>query len=147
MLKGFIKEFKDFAIKGNVIDLAVAVLIGAAFGKIVTSLVNDIVMPLVGILLGGRDFSTLSILIGEAEIRYGAFLQSIVDFSIIALAVFLFIRFLNKFKTTVDSIIKPENVVDEPIAEIIAEETIEEKEEIKVLREIRDLLMDKKTVN
>jgi large conductance mechanosensitive channel len=143
MLKGFIKEFKDFAIKGNVIDLAVAVLIGAAFGKIVTSLVNDIVMPLVGILLGGRDFSTLSIIIGDAEIRYGAFLQSIVDFSIIALAIFLFIRFLNKFKTTVDSIIKPENVVDEPITEIIEVEILEDKEEIKVLREIRDLLKGK----
>jgi large conductance mechanosensitive channel len=143
MLKGLIKEFKDFAIKGNVIDLAVAVLIGAAFGKIVTSLVNDIVMPLIGILLGGRDFSSLSILIGDAEIRYGAFLQSIVDFSIIALAVFLFIRFLNKFKTTVDSIIKPETFADEPIVEIIEVETLDDKEEIKVLREIRDLLKDK----
>lgn len=144
-MKGFIKEFKEFAIKGNVIDLAVAVLIGAAFGKIVTSLVNDIVMPLIGILLGGRDFSTLSILIGDAEIRYGAFLQSIVDFSIIALTIFLFIRFLNKFKTTVDSIIRPETVVDQTIAEVIDVETLEIKEEINVLREIRDLLKDKQS--
>jgi large conductance mechanosensitive channel len=157
-----IKEFKDFAIKGNVLDLAIAVVIGAAFGKIVTALVNDIVMPLIGIILGGRNFSTLTWTIGEAEIRYGAFIQSIVDFSIIALTIFLFVKFINRFKNKVDSFIKQELDEDgndlgssteiekgtEKIATISEEASLikeETNEQTKVLLEIRDLLKDKKS--
>lgn len=92
------QEFKKFAVKGNVIDLAVGVIIGAAFGKIVTSLVNDLIMPLVGLLLGGIDFSNLSVKVGDAVIKYGAFLQTVVDFFIIAFSVFLFVRFYQKLQ-------------------------------------------------
>jgi len=98
LAKGFWEEFKNFAIKGNVIDLAVGVIIGGAFGKIVTSLVNDLLMPLIGILIGGVDFSDLQFKIGEATIRYGAFIQTVVDFLIISFSIFLFVRFLNKLK-------------------------------------------------
>ena len=79
------KEFREFAIKGNVVDLAVGVIIGGAFGKIVSSLVNDLIMPLVGLLLGGIDFTGLEITVGEAVIKYGAFIQNIVDFFIVSL--------------------------------------------------------------
>ncbi len=99
------REFKKFAFKGNVIDLAVGVIIGGAFGKIVTSLVNDIIMPLIGILLGGIDFKDLKIVItpangdiAESAFRYGAFIQSVTDFLIIAFSIFLFIQLLSKVK-------------------------------------------------
>lgn len=92
------QEFKKFAVKGNVIDLAVGVIIGTAFGKIVTSLVQDVIMPLVGLLLGGIDFSGLSIKVGDAEVKYGAFIQTVVDFFIIAFSVFLFVRFIQKLR-------------------------------------------------
>ena len=98
MAKKFWEEFKNFAIKGNVIDLAVGVIIGGAFGKIVTSLVNDLLMPVIGVLVGGIDFSDLQFKIGEATIRYGAFIQTVVDFLIISFSIFLFVRFLNKLK-------------------------------------------------
>ncbi|MCM3598543.1 large conductance mechanosensitive channel protein MscL [Metabacillus idriensis] len=118
-----LKEFKKFAIKGNVIDLAVGVIIGTAFGKIVTSLVNDIVMPLFGVLLGGVDFSKLQYPFGDAIIKYGAFLQTVLDFFIIAFSVFLFIRFFERFKR------KDEQ---KPVPTLTNEE--------KLLTEIRDLL-------
>ncbi|ASA96525.1 large conductance mechanosensitive channel protein MscL [Anoxybacillus flavithermus] len=89
------QEFKKFAVRGNVIDLAVGVIIGGAFGKIVSSLVNDIIMPLVGLILGGIDFSSLSWKVGEAEVKYGAFLQTVVDFLVIAFSIFLFVKLLN----------------------------------------------------
>ncbi|MFC3885220.1 large conductance mechanosensitive channel protein MscL [Bacillus songklensis] len=91
-------EFKKFAVKGNVIDLAVGVIIGAAFGKIVTSLVNDMIMPLIGLLMGGIDFSDLSLQVRDAELKYGAFLQTVVDFFIISFSVFLFVRFYHKLR-------------------------------------------------
>ena len=91
-------EFKKFALKGNVLDLAVGVIIGGAFGKIVSSLVADLIMPIIGLLLGGVDFSGLSITYRKAVINYGAFLQTVVDFFIIAFSIFLFIRLLNRFK-------------------------------------------------
>lgn len=94
-----IKEFKEFAIKGDVIDLAVAVVIGTAFGKIVSSLVDDIIMPLVGFVLGRVDFSTLSIQLGESnELPYGSFIQSIIEFLIIAFSVFLVLKLINRFR-------------------------------------------------
>ena len=119
-------EFKKFAIKGNVIDLAVAVVIGGAFGKIVTSLVNDIIMPLVGIIMGGVNFSSLSfVLHGNSILSYGNFIQAIVDFLIIAWAIFIAIKMVNKMKK------------EEPAKE---EAPVEPSEDIKLLREIRDAL-------
>ena len=91
------KEFKDFAMRGNVMDMAVGIIIGAAFGKIVSSLVNDIVMPAVGIL-GGFDFTGLSLSIGEATIAYGNFIQAVVDFLIVAFAIFIVVKQMNKLK-------------------------------------------------
>lgn len=94
----FTKEFKVFAMRGNVVDLAVAVIIGGAFGKIVSSFVGDVVMPIVGLLLGGVNFSGLSITVGDAIIKYGAFIQAVVDFLIIAFVIFLALKALNTMK-------------------------------------------------
>lgn len=93
-----LKEFRDFIAKGNVLDLAVAVIIGGAFGLIVTSLVDDILMPIVGVLLGGVDFTTLAVTVGEASIMYGNFIQAIINFIIIAFVIFLIVRQANKMK-------------------------------------------------
>ena len=92
------KEFREFAMKGNVVDLAVAVIIGAAFGKIIASLVSDIIMPLVGTLLGGLDFTNLMVEVGNAKIQYGNFIQTVVDFVIIAWAIFVAVKVLNRLK-------------------------------------------------
>lgn len=93
-----IQEFKAFIAKGNVLDLAVAVIIGGAFGAIVTSLVNDIIMPLIGVILGGTDFTTLAITVGEASITYGNFIQAIINFLIIAFVIFMIVRTANNMK-------------------------------------------------
>jgi large conductance mechanosensitive channel len=93
-----VKEFREFAIKGNAVDLAVGVIIGAAFGKIVASLVGDVAMPLLGTLLGGLDFTGLTVQIGQAKIMYGKFIQTCVDFIIIAWAIFLAIKLINRLK-------------------------------------------------
>lgn len=131
------KEFKEFAVKGNVLDLAVGVIIGAAFGKIVTSLVNDIIMPIVGILLGGVNFTDLKYVITpasgdipEAAIMYGAFIQSIVDFLIVAFSIFLFVKLINSMKK--------KEVVEETTEEEVVAPT-----EVELLEEIRDLLKSK----
>ncbi|WP_129705708.1 large conductance mechanosensitive channel protein MscL [Priestia megaterium] len=121
-----LKEFKEFALRGNVLDLAVGVIIGAAFGKIVTSLVNDIIMPLIGLLLAGIDFQDLSFTVGDATVLYGSFIQTIVDFLIVAFSIFLFVRFFNRFKR------KEEEKVEEEVAVLSKEE--------EILTEIRDLL-------
>ena len=92
-----IKEFREFAIKGNVIDLAVAVVIGAAFGKIVSSLVEDLVMPLIG-AIGRVDFKSLAWQVGDARILYGKFIQTCVDFVIIAVAIFLIVKLINELR-------------------------------------------------
>lgn len=94
----FFSEFKAFAMKGNVIDLAVGIVIGAAFGKIVSALVDAIIMPIVGILIGGFDFKSLLVEVGTAKIMYGVFIQSIVEFVIIAFALFLVIKAMNRMK-------------------------------------------------
>ncbi len=91
-----LKEFKKFIAKGNVIDLAVGVVIGGAFSKIVTSLVDDIIMPLVGIIIGGIDFTDLTLKIGSAKLEYGIFIQNVVDFLIVAFCIFMVIRIFNK---------------------------------------------------
>lgn len=93
-----LKEFREFIERGNVLDLAIAVIIGGAFGKIVTSLVNDIITPLIGLLLGGINFSERFSKVGEAIIKWGAFLQSIIDFLIIAFLIFIIVRTANKMK-------------------------------------------------
>ena len=93
-----LKEFKDFAMRGNVMDLAVAVIIGGAFGKIIASLVNDVLMPLIGVILGGLNFSELSFSVGGAVVMYGAFIQAIVDFIIVAFVIFMLVRTMNNMK-------------------------------------------------
>ena len=92
-----IKEFKQFISRGNVMDLAIGVIIGSAFGKIVTSVVNDILMPLIGIIIGGLDFTNLSIKIKDATINYGMFIQNVIDFLIVAICIFIFIKIVSKF--------------------------------------------------
>ena len=91
-----IKEFKKFIARGNVIDLAVGVIMGGAFGKIVTSIVSDILMPLIGVIIGGIDFTGLSFKIGEAEIKYGNFIQNVIDFLIVAFCIFIMVKIVNK---------------------------------------------------
>lgn len=93
-----LNEFRKFAMQGNVMDLAVAVIIGGAFGKIIASLVGDILMPLIGIVLGGVDFSTLAIQVGNASVKYGSFVQAIIDFIIIAFVIFLLVQAMNRSK-------------------------------------------------
>lgn len=125
--RGFLEEFKAFALKGNVIDLAVAVIIGSAFNKIVSSLVDSIIMPFLGILLGGIDFRDWALRVGDATIHYGYFLQAVVDFVIIATSIFVAIKFLRSLERKEEA--KPEG-------QKVAEPT----EEVKLLREIRDSL-------
>jgi large conductance mechanosensitive channel len=93
-----LKEFRDFVMRGNVLDLAIAVILGVAFGAIITSLVNDILMPLIGIAMGGVDFAALTYQVGEAVVYYGKFIQAIINFLIIAFVIFLLIRNINRFK-------------------------------------------------
>jgi large conductance mechanosensitive channel len=127
-MKKFMEEFKAFAIRGNVIDLAVAVIIGGAFGKIVASLVNDILMPIVSLLFGGAKFTELKATVGGAEIMYGNFIQNIFDFVIIALVIFIMIKQMAKLKK------KEEAAPAAPPAPT--------KEEL-LLAEIRDILKEK----
>ena len=121
-------EFKAFAMKGNVLDLAVAVVIGAAFGKIVSSLVADIIMPIIGLLLGGIDFSGLSYTLGDAVVTYGVFVQSIIDFIIVAFAIFMMVKGLNKAQ---EKVVKKEETEAAPAGP---------SEEVLLLREIRDAM-------
>lgn len=100
------KEFKKFISKGNVVDLAVGVIIGGAFGKIVSSLVNDILMPIIGVIIGGVDFSGLVLKIGDAKIAYGLFIQNVIDFLIIAFCVFIFVKIVNKLSDVTNKLEK-----------------------------------------
>ena len=93
-----LKEFREFVMRGNVLDLAIAVIIGGAFGKIVTSLVNDVLMPLIGLVLGGVNVSELAFTVGDAVVKLGAFLQSVMDFVVVAFVIFMLVRTLNRFK-------------------------------------------------
>lgn len=93
-----LKEFREFVMRGNVLDLAVAVIIGGAFGLIITSLVNDILMPLIGLVLGGVDFTALELQVGDAVVRWGAFVQAVVNFLIIAFVIFQLVRTINRLK-------------------------------------------------
>jgi len=127
-----VKEFKEFAMKGNVVDMAVGIIIGAAFGKIVTSVVGDVIMPPIGLLIGGVDFSDLVLTLKPAEgaapavvIAYGKFIQTVLDFTIVAFAIFSMVKIMNKIKAK-----------DVPVAAPTKEQLL--------LTEIRDLLRDKK---
>lgn len=122
-----LKEFKDFISKGNVVDLAVGVIIGSAFGKIVTSLVNDILMPFIGVIIGGIDFSNLVLMVGDAKISYGLFIQNIVDFLIVSFCIFLFVKIISRFN-------KKDEIVEEK----------KKDEQIILLEEIRDILKNNK---
>jgi len=131
------KEFKEFAVKGNVIDLAVGVVIGGAFSKIVNSLVNDLIMPLMSVLTGGINFKDLQFVLKEAEgelsavtLNYGVFIQNIVDFLIIAFSIFLFVKLINRLKR------------DKAAEEIKPKEDKKPSEDTELLKEIRDLLKD-----
>ena len=122
-----LKEFRDFVNRGNVLDLAVGVIIGGAFNKIISSLVNDLIMPVVGILLGGIDFTNLELTIpnflggsSAAHLRYGNFIQNVVDFLIVAFCVFIFIRIINKF-TAKKEAEKTEPTTDEKILAVLQE--------------------------
>jgi len=127
--QSFLQEFQKFALRGNVIDLAVAVVIGTAFNKIVSSLVDNIVMPFVGVLTGGVDLASLSVSVGEATVLYGAFLQSVIDFVLIALSIFIAIKLMNALRRKQDE--APED-----------KKPVEPSEEVKLLREIRDAVKE-----
>jgi large conductance mechanosensitive channel len=114
-----LQEFKTFAMKGNVIDLAVGIVIGAAFGKIVSSLVGDLIMPIVGTIVGGIDFTGLAVNIGSASVKYGKFIQSCVDFLIIAAAIFLAVKAINRLKREEP---KPAEPAAPPRQEVLLEE-------------------------
>lgn len=125
--KKTLDEFKEFISQGNVVDLAVGVIIGSAFGKIVTSLVSDILMPLIGILIGGIDFSNLSIKVVDANINYGMFIQNVIDFLIVAFCIFMFTKAISRFNR-----------------KQVEEKEEKVNEELETLKEIRDLLKKKK---
>ena len=127
-LKKGIGEFKDFISQGNVVDMAVGVIIGTAFGKIISSLVSDVLMPLIGIVLGGIDFTGLTAKVGDSKITYGVFIQSVIDFLIIAFCIFMVIKIFEKFKKNEEK-----------------EEIPTKPEDIILLEEIRDLLKEKKS--
>lgn len=131
-----ISEFKKFISKGNVVDLAVGVVIGGAFSKIVSSLVNDIIMPIIGILIGGIDFSSISFKVSNATINIGLFIQNIVDFLIIAFCIFIVIRFINKIDELTIKKIKKENNNEKE--KDIKKENV--SEEILLLRSINENL-------
>ena len=133
---GMLKEFKEFAVKGNVVDMAVGIIIGATFAKIVSSFVGDVVMPPIGLLIGGVDFSDLAVVLKEAAedapavvLSYGKFIQTVIDFTIVAFAIFIVVKFINKLKRE-----------EPPAAEAEPAPTKEEQ----LLTEIRDLLKEKK---
>lgn len=125
-----LKEFKAFISRGNVVDLAVGVIVGGALGKIVTSLVNDILMPIIGILLGGIDFTNLTITIKDATITYGLFIQNVIDFLIVAFCVFLFVKVINNLSKLGHKSDKKKDNVREQVVET----------ELSILKEIRDEL-------
>ncbi len=146
-MKKFLSDFKAFALKGNIVDMAVGVVIGGAFGKIVTSLVNDIITPLIGLLTGNISLAELKVILApavldaagevvtpELAITYGAFIQTVIDFLIIALSIFMVIRVAMNTRKKIEDMKKKEEAVEEPAPEEPAET------ELSVLLEIRELL-------
>ena len=127
-MRKIVNEFKEFIARGNVVDLAVGVIVGSAFGKIVTSLVNDILMPIIGVILGGIDFTNLTIRFKDATIYYGNFIQNIIDFLIVAFCIFIFVKLMN-------TLTHKNKKKEEKKEEILAK-----SDEVLLLEEIRDLL-------
>lgn len=123
-----IHEFKDFISKGNVLDMAVGVIIGGAFGKIVTSIVNDILMPLLGVVIGGIDFTGLTLTVGGAVVSYGTFIQNVIDFLIVATCIFILVKFISRFNKKEEE--KPKELPKD--------------EKLELLKEIRNLLKESK---
>ena len=128
-MKKFISEFKEFAIKGNMLDLAIGVIIGGAFNTVVKSIVDDVIMPFIGILLGGKDFTQLALTIGDAQIKYGMLIQNLVNFLIIAFCLFIIVKALNSLK-------RKKEVIEEKVEEA------KKAEDIALLEEIRDYLKE-----
>ena len=128
-MKKLINEFKEFIKRGNVVDLAVAVVIGGAFSSIVNSLVNDLIMPLIGVIIGGVNFTGLTLRVGNAVIYYGNFLQNVINFLIIAFAIFMMVKLINRFFKK---------------KEEVKEEAPVKSDEVVLLEEIRDLLKKNK---
>ena len=131
-MKNTIHEFKKFIARGSVIDLAVGIIIGGAFSTIVTSLVNNILTPILGLILGGVDFSNLAITFKDTRIEYGAFIESIINFLIIAFCLFILIKFINK----ISNLKKKEEIKEKP----------KKPEDVILLEEIRDLLKENKKI-
>lgn len=129
-MKKILKEFEEFALKGNMIDLAVGVVIGSTFSKVVNSIVDDIIMPIVGILIGGRDFSALVLKFGEAQIKYGSLIQNLVNFFIISSCLFVFIKTLNTFRKKFEGDKKEEK------------KPVQKPEDVVLLSEIKTLLQE-----
>jgi len=122
----FVQEFKEFALKGSLIDMAVGIIIGAAVGKMVSTLVENILMPIIGMLMGGVNFEDLSVQVGDAALGYGAFIQSMIDFLIVAFVIFMILKFINKMKAQAE---EEKAAEEEPTPE-----------DVQLLSEIRDLL-------
>ena len=127
-----LQEFKEFIKRGNVLDLAVGVIMGSAFGKIVSSVVDDLLIPIIGVLIGGVDFKNLKVSVGNATITYGNFLQNVIDFLIVALCIFFIIKLMNKFFALHKKEEKEEK-----------KEVPKKSEEVLLLEEIRDLIKEK----
>ncbi len=134
LIKKEIGEFKEFINRGNVIEMSIGVLMGTSFSKIVTSIVNDVLMPTIGIFMGGLDFTNIVFKIKDAEIKVGSFIQSVVDFLIVAICIFVFIKVLSKL--TKKKVEKEET-----------KQEIKKKDEVLLLEEIRDLLKNKDDLN
>ena len=131
--KKMIKEFKEFISKGNIMDMAVGIIIGGAFTKIVTALVEAILMPVIGIICGGKSVEDMSVMVGNASIGYGAFLQAIIDFLLVALVLFMILKAFNKAKSVVVKEEEEAPAEPEPVPA-----------DVELLTEIRDLLKEKK---
>lgn len=134
LIKKEIGEFKEFINRGNVIEMSIGVLMGTSFSKIVTSIVNDVLMPTIGIFMGGLDFTDIVFKIKDAEIKVGSFIQSIVDFLIVAICIFVFIKILSK-------------ITKKKIEKEETKQEIKKSDEVLLLEEIRDLLKNKGDLN
>ena len=128
-MKKIINEFKEFALKGNMLDLAIGLMIGTAFTTVVNSIVKDVLMPIIGIIIGGRDFTGLKLVVGKSEICYGNFIQNLVNFVVIAVCLFFIVKLINAFKR-------------KKVEEIAEEKPAEKSAEVTLLEEIRDSLSE-----
>lgn len=132
-MRKIIAEFKEFALKGNMIDLAIGVVLGQAFNGVVNSIVKDIFTPIIGIIMGGKDFSNLSITVGESSIMYGALIQAFINFLVVAVSLFVLVKVMNALRR------KREELKEEKVKE---EEPLAKPADIELLEEIRDLLKE-----